>query len=74
MIRRLAPRQGGDKDPTLDFAQGVDAGFAVVWAAGAVVDVFDRRSVEHRSYVEEVDSVLDEVGLAVVPVPLKGHC
>ena len=66
-----APGVGDEKDPAFDFAERVNAGFAVVQAA---VDGFVCGPVEHCGYVAEVDSVLDEVGFAIVLVPLEGHC
>ena len=53
-----APSVGDDVDSALDFAERVDAGFAII---GAVVDGFVRWTVEQRGHAAEVDTVLDEV-------------
>lgn len=59
------------EEPALDFAQAVGGGYAIV---EAVVDGFDRGSVEQFGHLAEVDSVLDDVGLPLSLVPLEGHC
>ncbi len=72
MILRVAPRQvlGDGVDSALDFAQTVDAGFAVVLAA---VDDLDRRSAKKLGHAPKIDSVLGEIGFPLLFVPLEVH-